>query len=60
MIKALDSLPTNYKKSIIKKWIKEIRVIDDKINITLNLLGNNQMSLPDMARLTHKYANSKP
>ena len=25
MIKALDSLPTNYKKTIIKKWIKEIK-----------------------------------
>lgn len=48
-IKDFDCLDTNIKKSIIKKWVKEIRVIDNQISITLNLIGNINMSLPDVA-----------
>ena len=48
-LKEFDTLDPNYKKTVIQKWIKEIRVTDTNISITLNLIGNIKMSLPGMA-----------
>ena len=48
-LKNFDKLDIRKKQAIMKKWIKKIRVMDNQLIITLNLLGTHENSFIHLA-----------